>query len=147
MPHRVWNQETFIYYVNTWRGPSIEIESQLKVNLIIRLIFFGDVLRMDLKIDRPKLKIISSEDLFGDGKQVLIEHGSSTYRLIITRQGKLILNKWKFYCTRFLFIFQLPFMRWNWGCCFFGWNGAMTFIGVLLCFHLDSVIGWCWLWF
>ena len=37
--------------------------------------------------------IIESMDLFGNKKQVLIRHGQKVYRLMITRQGKLILNK------------------------------------------------------
>ena len=35
----------------------------------------------------------SSEELFRGEKQVLIRHGDTLYRLIVTRQGKLILNK------------------------------------------------------
>lgn len=38
-------------------------------------------------------RAVSSEQLFGASKVVKIEHGSSVYRLIRTRQGKLILNK------------------------------------------------------
>ncbi len=38
-------------------------------------------------------KKISSKELFGDAKVVLIEHEASVYRLLLTRQGKLILNK------------------------------------------------------
>ena len=34
-----------------------------------------------------------SKQLFEGGKVVLIEHAGSVYRLIITRQDKLILNK------------------------------------------------------
>jgi hemin uptake protein HemP len=36
---------------------------------------------------------ISSKWLFGEAKVVKIEHGNFVYRLMITRQGKLILNK------------------------------------------------------
>ena len=51
--------------------------------------------------DSPKLKIrneepikkVSSEELFGNARVVLIEHEAATYRLFITRRGKLILNK------------------------------------------------------
>ena len=34
-----------------------------------------------------------SKQLFGGAKVVLIEHLGQVYRLLITRQGKLILNK------------------------------------------------------
>lgn len=36
---------------------------------------------------------LSSSEIFGDDKQVLIEHGLAEYLLRITRQGKLILTK------------------------------------------------------
>ena len=35
----------------------------------------------------------NSQQLFGDAKVVLIEHVGQVYRLLNTRQGKLILNK------------------------------------------------------
>ena len=38
-------------------------------------------------------KTIRATDLFGDAREVLIEHDKAIYRLRITRQGKLILNK------------------------------------------------------
>ncbi len=43
--------------------------------------------------DKKEEKVISSGELFGDKKQVWIRHGEILYRLLITRQGKLILNK------------------------------------------------------
>lgn len=36
---------------------------------------------------------LDSTALFGKGGEVLIAHGSETYRLRLTRQGKLILTK------------------------------------------------------
>ena len=36
---------------------------------------------------------VRSRELFGEEKLVLIEHEGAVYRLMITRQGKLILNK------------------------------------------------------
>ncbi len=36
---------------------------------------------------------ISCAELFGERKEVLIEHGTELYRLRITRNGKLILTK------------------------------------------------------
>ena len=42
--------------------------------------------------DRPD-RVIRSDDLFRGARQVLIEHGSERYRLIITRNDKLILQK------------------------------------------------------
>jgi hemin uptake protein HemP len=38
-------------------------------------------------------RAISSAELFGGRRELLILHQGSTYRLIITRQGKLLLNK------------------------------------------------------
>ena len=37
--------------------------------------------------------VIRSEDLFKGSRQVLISHGSETYRLLHTKNGKLILQK------------------------------------------------------
>ena len=41
----------------------------------------------------PRLKTYGSRELFDGSREVGIEHGGSLYRLKITRQGKLILNK------------------------------------------------------
>ena len=38
-------------------------------------------------------RVIESRTLFGARKEVSIEHDGSVYRLKITKQGKLILNK------------------------------------------------------
>jgi len=38
-------------------------------------------------------RVIESRTLFGERKEVAIEHDGSVYRLKITKQGKLILNK------------------------------------------------------
>jgi hemin uptake protein HemP len=40
-----------------------------------------------------ELKRVSTEDLIGSAREVLIRHGGCDYRLRITRQGKLILTK------------------------------------------------------
>ncbi len=40
-----------------------------------------------------QLKTYGSRELFNGSREVGIEHGGSLYRLKITRQGKLILNK------------------------------------------------------
>ncbi|MBI4433080.1 MAG: hemin uptake protein HemP [Candidatus Omnitrophica bacterium] len=48
----------------------------------------------DLKEKGEKDKaVFSTEELFGKKKEILIRHGEALYRLLITRQGKLILNK------------------------------------------------------
>lgn len=39
------------------------------------------------------IKILKSEDIFTGSKEVVIQHNNSLYRLIITKSGKLILNK------------------------------------------------------
>jgi hemin uptake protein HemP len=36
---------------------------------------------------------LSSQDLFGAARRVIIEHDGREYLLLITRQGKLILNR------------------------------------------------------
>nr|WP_156392657.1 hemin uptake protein HemP [Rhizobium sp. Root482] len=41
----------------------------------------------------PSQHIIESRDLFRGGTEVLIAHDGAIYRMKITRQGKLILNK------------------------------------------------------
>jgi hemin uptake protein HemP len=40
-----------------------------------------------------ELKRVSTEDLIGPAREVLIRHAGCDYRLRITRQGKLILTK------------------------------------------------------
>jgi hemin uptake protein HemP len=39
------------------------------------------------------LRSIRSEDLLQGAREVLIQHGQETYRLRMTKAGKLILNK------------------------------------------------------
>lgn len=36
---------------------------------------------------------LSSKEIFGESREVIIEHNEDHYRLIITKAGKLILNK------------------------------------------------------
>lgn len=43
--------------------------------------------------DLGGLKVVESSDLFGRRTEIGIMHDGSLYRLKITRQGKLILNK------------------------------------------------------
>ena len=42
-------------------------------------------------IEKPR--VVSSRDIFGDSKLVIIEHEGATYQLRITRRNKLILRK------------------------------------------------------
>ncbi len=42
---------------------------------------------------QPRGKLIDSESLFAGATEIGIAHGADVYRLRITRQGKLILNK------------------------------------------------------
>ena len=56
-------------------------------------LFYGFVMDEKPGIKRPNVKTLRSQELFGEEKLVLIEHEGATYRLMITRQGKLILNK------------------------------------------------------
>ena len=41
----------------------------------------------------PMARVVTSESLFRGSHEIGIEHEGSMYRLKITRQGKLILNK------------------------------------------------------
>jgi hemin uptake protein HemP len=38
-------------------------------------------------------RIVRSQDLFQGKREVIIEHAKEYYRLLITKSGKLILNK------------------------------------------------------
>ena len=42
---------------------------------------------------RNDIKLFQSSDLFGKEKLIVIEHRGTLYRLMITRQDKLILTK------------------------------------------------------
>jgi hemin uptake protein HemP len=58
--------------------------------------FRGDArlpLTLSAAPDRPVTRTISSERLFDGDREIGIEHRGALYRLKITRQGKLILNK------------------------------------------------------
>jgi hemin uptake protein HemP len=41
----------------------------------------------------PAIPLIRSNDLFGKGREILIEHDGSYYRLRLTQSNKLILTK------------------------------------------------------
>ena len=41
----------------------------------------------------PKVHVYTTQELFGKEKQLVIKHGDQAYRLLITKAGKLILNK------------------------------------------------------
>ncbi len=49
--------------------------------------------RLCATLTESQLKTYGSRELFDGSREVGIEHGGSLYRLKITRQGKLILNK------------------------------------------------------
>ncbi len=44
-------------------------------------------------VDLRPVRTLESSSLFQGTREIAIEHGESIYRLKITRQGKLILNK------------------------------------------------------
>ncbi len=48
---------------------------------------------IDSSAKKKEPKLIRTKDLFGNDSMVLIEHEGTVYRLLITRQGKLVLNK------------------------------------------------------
>ena len=45
------------------------------------------------KEDADSVRLIHSQELFAGAQEVLIEHEGQTYRLRLTRSGKLILHK------------------------------------------------------
>lgn len=47
----------------------------------------------DRPADPSKERVIAAAQLFGDRREVCIEHNGERYRLRITRRGKLILQK------------------------------------------------------
>ena len=47
----------------------------------------------DKKLSSEPAKVWRSEELFKGAREILIEHDSTCYRLMITKAGKLILNK------------------------------------------------------
>jgi hemin uptake protein HemP len=49
--------------------------------------------RPDADAGRNRIRTLTSRELFGRETEIGIEHEGSLYRLRITRQGKLILNK------------------------------------------------------
>jgi len=51
---------------------------------------FGDAKRDGGDEDAPRIR---SRDLFGSARRVIIDHDGRQYCLLITRQGKLILNR------------------------------------------------------
>ena len=70
--------------------------------LAVRLMDHRSIFKTQNGIDRKmntshkdllKKETIRSEDLFQGQREVVIIHGNSEYRLMITKSGKLILNK------------------------------------------------------
>ena len=49
--------------------------------------------KSELKLDSKKKRIIHSTELFQGCREVIIEHANDFYRLLVTKAGKLILNK------------------------------------------------------
>jgi hemin uptake protein HemP len=50
-------------------------------------------LAMQAEYRRPAVRTLTSQSLFQGTYEIGIDHGGALYRLKITRQGKLILNK------------------------------------------------------
>jgi hemin uptake protein HemP len=44
---------------------------------------------------RRSLRRIGSAELFGEADRIVIEHGGQDYVLLVTRNGRLLLNRWK----------------------------------------------------
>jgi hemin uptake protein HemP len=43
--------------------------------------------------ESESVRVVRSEDLFAGGRVVLIQHGGDQYRLLVTRNDRLILQK------------------------------------------------------
>lgn len=59
-------------------------------------LLFGALMGTDKKDSaafQEKTRFIDSKDLLGGQKEAWIRHGEAVYRLLVTKQGKLILNK------------------------------------------------------
>lgn len=52
-----------------------------------------NVLERPYEDARQSVRTVTSSSLFAGGREITIDHGGALYRLKITRQGKLILNK------------------------------------------------------
>ena len=46
-------------------------------------------------VAKPKTggRVLDSEELFRGSREIVIQHGDRQYRLLVTKSGKLILNK------------------------------------------------------
>ena len=51
------------------------------------------LVKNDDQVPLDKTRIIESRDLLRGAKEAWIRHGEAMYRLLVTKQGKLILNK------------------------------------------------------
>ena len=51
------------------------------------------MIKGEAEAESVETKIYSSEEFFHGAKMILIKHGEMFYRLMITKQGKLILTK------------------------------------------------------
>jgi hemin uptake protein HemP len=69
-----------------WYGNSFTMHELNKNNL-------EEVNRGFIEGKENSPRIIESRDLFGKEKIIIIKHENNFYRLMITKQGKLILNK------------------------------------------------------
>ncbi len=49
--------------------------------------------RPDVEESNPLAPVVQAKELFGEGREVVIEHDGERYKLRITRRGKLILQK------------------------------------------------------
>ena len=49
--------------------------------------------KKETPVSSARKPVFQSEDLFKNGREIIIVHGESEYRLLITKAGKLILNK------------------------------------------------------
>jgi len=51
---------------------------------------------MEQEVKTTKIKKLNTQQLFGDSKEILIEHLGESYLLSITKQKKLLLTKCKY---------------------------------------------------
>ncbi|GEM_PF-1337794 len=60
---------------------------------LVKIVLCKERIMNESQIEKDSKKVISSEQLFQGSREIIIEHCSEKYRLLITKAGKLILNK------------------------------------------------------
>ena len=54
---------------------------------------FSDTPRLGAPAEKPATRVLNSLELFAGRRAIVIQHGDEQYRLLITRNDRLILQK------------------------------------------------------